>query len=94
MIQKEGKTITIFIPCIVKFVNAQPSKYYWPQPGYEPLFFDYPAFSLGTIPAALSHLRKMQLYYIEIGHNNFLNNMSISPRVIPLYHCTLSNMYT
>jgi hypothetical protein len=28
MIQKEGKTITIFIPCIVKFVNAQPSKYY------------------------------------------------------------------
>jgi len=36
----------------------------------------------------------MQLYYIEIGHDSFLNNISISPRVIPSYHCTLYNLYT
>jgi len=36
----------------------------------------------------------MQLNYIEIGHNNFLNNISISPRVIPSYQSTLCNIYT
>jgi len=36
----------------------------------------------------------MQLYYIEIGHDSVLDSFSISPGIVPLYHCTLCNLYT
>ena len=78
----------------MKFINALESKNYLLRLGFELLFFGCPAFGLGTIPAALSHLDKMLLYYIEIGHDSFLNNISISPRVIPSYRCALCNFYT